>query len=59
MELSMFKSINMFNTIDESNIYMMEQPSEIQKIFPGIMELLKLLEIYIYIIIHYVMFYIY
>ena len=43
MELSMFKSINMFNTIDEANIFMMEQPSEIQKIFPGIMELIKLL----------------
>ena len=44
MELSMFRSINMFNIIDEANIYMMEQPSEIQKIFPGIMELIKLLE---------------
>ena len=31
MELSMLKSINLFNTIDEANIYMMEQPSEIQK----------------------------
>ena len=49
MELSMFKSINMCNTIDEANIYMMEQPSEIQKIFPGIMELIKLLEnLYLY-----------
>ena len=49
MELSMFKSINMFNTIDEANIYMMEQPSEIQKIFPCIMELIKLLEnLYLY-----------
>ena len=49
MELSMFKSINMFNTIDEAKIYMMEQPSEIQKIFPGIMELIKLLEnLYLY-----------
>ena len=45
----MFKSINMFNTIDEANIYMMEQPSEIQKIFPSIMELIKLLEnLYLY-----------
>ena len=44
IELSMFKSINMFNTIDEANIYIMEQPSEIQKIFPGIMNLIKLLE---------------
>ena len=43
MELSMFKLINMFNTIDEANIYMMEQLSEIQKIFHGIMELIKLL----------------
>ena len=49
MELSMFKSINMLNTIDEANIYIMEQPSEIQKIFPGIMELIKLLEnLYLY-----------
>ena len=49
MELSMFKSINMFNTIYEANIYMMEQPSEIQKIFPGIIELIKLLEnLYLY-----------
>ena len=52
MELSMFKSINMFNTIDEANICMMEQPSEIQKIFPGIMindKLIKLLEnLYLY-----------
>ena len=47
MELYMFKSINMFNTIDEANIYMMEQPSEIYKIFPGIMELIKLLNLYI------------
>ena len=48
-ELSMFKLINMFNTIYEANIYMMEQPSEIQKIFPGIMELIKLLEnLYLY-----------
>ena len=45
----MFKSINMFNTIDEANIYMMEQSSEFQKIFPGIMELIKLLEnLYLY-----------
>ena len=29
IELSMFKSINTFNTIDEANIYMMEQPPEI------------------------------
>ena len=49
MELSMFKSINMFNTIDEANIYMLEQPSKIQKIFIGIMELIKLLEnLYLY-----------
>ena len=49
MELSMFKSINMFNTIDEANIYIMEQSSEIQKIFPGIMKLIKLLEnLYLY-----------
>ena len=44
----MLKSINKCNTIDEVNIYMME-PSEIQKIFPGIMELIKLLEnLYLY-----------
>ena len=49
IELSMFKSINMFNTIDEANIYIMEEPSEIQKIFPGIMELITLLEnLYLY-----------
>ena len=39
----------MFNTIDEANICMMEQPSEIQKIFPGIMKLIKLLgNLYLY-----------
>ena len=49
IELSMFKSISMFNTIDEVNIYMMEQRSEIQNIFPGIMELIKRLEnLYLY-----------
>ena len=49
MELSIFKSINMFNTIAEANIYMMEQPSKIQTIFPGIMEFIKLLEnLYLY-----------
>ena len=38
----------MFNTIDEANICMMEQPSEIQ-IFPGIMKLIKLLgNLYLY-----------
>ena len=49
MELFMLKSINMFNTIDEASICMMEQPSEIQKIFLGIMKLIKLLEnLYLY-----------
>ena len=39
----------MFNTIAEASICMMEQPSEIQKIFPGIMKLIKLLEnLYLY-----------
>ena len=31
----MFKSVNKFNTIDETNIYMIEQPPEIQKCFPA------------------------
>ena len=43
IELPMFKSITNFNTIEEAKVYMIEQPPEIHKMFPGIIELIKLL----------------
>ena len=43
IELSMLNQWISLIPSDEANIYMMEQPLEIKKIFPGIIELINLL----------------